>query len=70
MSRQFQDIYLKNNNELSEQISKLIPPLQNLNIKNLTKLSSEHLTDYLLRFPRQEVIDVFSKKYKYHQDVQ
>ena len=69
MSRQFQDIYLKNNNELSEQISKLIPPLQNLDIKNLTKLSSEHLTDYLLRFPRQEVIDVYPKKYKYHQDV-
>ena len=42
MSRQFQDIYVKNNTELSEPISNLIPPLQNLNIENLTRLSNEH----------------------------
>ena len=69
MSRQFQDIYLKNNNELSEPISNLIPPLQNLNIKNLTKLSNEHLTDYLLRNPRKEVIDTYPKRFHYVQDV-
>ena len=69
MSRQFQDIYLKNNNELSEPISKLIPPLQNLNIENLTRLSNEHLTDFLLRNPRKEVIDTYPKRFHYVQDV-
>ena len=69
MSRQFQDIYLKNDNALSEEISKLIPPLNNLPINNMTKLSNEHLTDYLLKYPRKEVIDVYPKRFHYHQDV-
>ena len=69
MSRQFQEVYLKNNNELSEQISKLIPPLQNLKIENLTKLSDEHLTDYMLSNPRKEVIDTYPKRFFYKQDV-
>ena len=69
MSRQIQDIYLKNDNALSEEISKLIPPLCNLPIENMTKLSNEHLTDYLLRYPRKEVIDVYSKRFHYHQNV-
>ena len=36
LSRQFQSVYLKNNFELSKQMSKNIPPLQNLNIQDFT----------------------------------
>ena len=69
MTRQFQSVYLKNDIELSKEMCKFIPPLNALDIPNLTKLDSELLTDYILQFPMSEVIDTFPKRFFYHQNV-
>ena len=69
LSRQFQQVYLKNEFSLSKQMSKIIPPLDKLNIEDFTKISSEDLTDYILRSPRQEIVDVWPKKFRYAQPV-
>ena len=69
LTRQFQNIYLKNNLSLSQEMTKLIPPLNQLKIKELTKLNSELLTDYILSTPRQELIDVWPKRMFYKQNV-
>ena len=50
-------------------MSKLIPPLQNLNFQDFTKISNENLVDYILGNPREEVVDVWPKKFRYSQPV-
>ena len=69
LSRQFQTVVLSKNFELSSEMAKLIPPLSKLEIKNLTKLDPELLTDYVLSNPRQELIDTYPKRFHYHQNV-
>ena len=69
LSRQFQSVYLKNNFELSKHMAKIITPLQNLNIQDFTKISNENLVDYILSNPREELVDVWPKKFRYAQPV-
>ena len=69
LSRQFQTVVLSKNFELSSEMAKLIPPLSKLEIKNLTKLDPELLTNFVLSNPRQEVLDTYPKRFHYHQNV-
>ena len=69
LSRQYQDVVLSKNFQLSSELAKMVPPLNQLNIPNLTKLSSELLTDYILENPRAEIIDTYPKRFLYHQNI-
>ena len=50
-------------------MSKIVPPLQNLNIQDFTKISNEDLVDYILGNPSEEVVDIWPKKFRYSQPV-
>ena len=69
LSRQYQDVVLSKNFQLSAELAKMVPPLNQLEIPNLTKLSSELLTDYILENPRAEIIDTYPKRFLYHQNI-
>ena len=69
LTRQFQDVFLKNNAALSPIQASFIPPLGKHKIPNLTKLSNEKLVDFMLSEPQTELIDVYDKKELYHQNV-
>ena len=69
LSRQYQEIFLQHNLTLSKEMCSLIPPLNQYNIPELTKLGPEALTDFLLSNPEPETIDVWPKRYHYKQDV-
>ena len=69
LSRSFQDIYLSKNFQISQQMAKYIPPLNQLEIPNLTKLNSELVTDFILNYREKEVIDTYPKRFFYHQNV-
>ena len=69
LTRQYQDVFLKNNAALSPIQASFIPPLGRHRIPNLTKLSNEKLVDFMLSEPETELIDVYDKKELYHQNV-
>ena len=69
LSRQYQDVVLSKNFQLSAELARMVPPLNQLELPNLTKLSSELLTDFILSNPRAEVIDTYPKRFLYHQNI-
>ena len=70
LTRQFQDVFLKDGGCLSSIQSTFVPPLSKYKIPELSKLSNEQLVDYILSDPQPEgLIDVYDRKHLYHQNV-
>ena len=70
LSRQYQNIFLKDEGSISSLQSTFIPPLANHRIPEMTKLSNEKLVDFILSNPDSEpLLDVYDRKKIYHQNV-
>ena len=69
LSRQYQNVYLNTEFNLSKNMAQLVPPLSQLNIPEFSKLSSENLTRFILDNPRGEVTDCWPKRFLYSQNI-
>ena len=67
LSRQFQNVYINNDSSLSEQQSRLIPPMPKSIKKKIASLTNEELTKYILSSPPPEYIDLHDKQKMYTQ---
>ena len=68
LTRQFQKVYT-NNYEISKELAEAIPPLKSLKIQNFEQLDPSELRRYILSSPRNEIVDVWSKRALYTQDL-
>ena len=68
LTRQFQRVYTNSNN-ISKELAEAIPPLKALKIQNFEKLDPSELRKFILSYPRNEIVDVWSKRGLYTQDL-
>ena len=68
LTRQFQRVYT-NDYTVSKELAEAIPPIRALKIQNLEQLDPSELRKFILSYPRNEIVDVWSKRGLYTQDL-